>query len=215
LNETVENLPPRKTPAGFHAIILAAGRSSRMQREKSRLTWLEGKPLLLWMVDALSGAGWQTTTVTGPESFAYWKAMLPVDCAVLNPDPARGKTSSLACGVEKLPADAKWILISAVDQPCLPAVYHRLRQAAAVQSAKIILPTSEGSRGHPVVLAGSLRDELLALDENSHGLRGLLDSRRPETYRLPDGDPAECQWDLNTPDAYKEALAWFQKHLPS
>ncbi len=204
-----------KIESGFHAIILAAGRSSRMKRDKAALPWIGEKSLLLWIVDTLSAAGWQTTVVASPETFAHWDSLLPGGCVVLNPDPSRGKTSSLACGVQNLPSDTKWILISAVDQPRLPAFYHRLRREAEAQSAKIIVPVSEGRRGHPVVLAGELRSELLELDESSQGLRGLLEAHRPETYRLPDDDSAESQWDLNTPDAYEKALAFFQKHVPS
>lgn len=203
---------PNPPSSGFHALILAAGRSSRMGREKARLPWVGGKTLLSWMVDALSQAGWKTTAVLGPDSFAYWNATLPAGCAVRNPDPARGKTSSLICGVETLPPDAGWILISAVDQPRPPALYHRLRAAAAAHPAKILVPTREGSRGHPVVLTGALRHELLALEEKSQGLRGLLDSHRAETYRLTDGDAAEWQFDMNTPDAYDRALRSFQEN---
>ena len=36
---------------------MAAGRSSRMGREKSRLPWLDGKMLLPWIVDELTSAG--------------------------------------------------------------------------------------------------------------------------------------------------------------
>jgi len=196
--------------SGFRAIILAAGQSSRMGRDKSRLPWIEGKTLLSWMVDSLSGAGWQTSAVLGPESFAYWNSILPAGCAVLNPDPARGKTSSLTCGVEKLSPETKWILISAVDQPRRPALYKRLREEAETGRVKIIVPTRGASRGHPVVLSGALRDELLALEENSQGLRGLLDAHRSETDRLPDGDTEDQQWDMNTPANYQDALAFFQ-----
>jgi len=201
----------RPLSSGFQAIILAAGRSSRMGREKARLPWIGGKSLLSWMVDSLITAGWQTTAVVGPESFDHWKSTLPPGCAVRNPDPSRGKTSSLTCGVEKLPLNAKWILISAVDQPRHPALYQRLRDEAGSHRGSIIVPTCEGRRGHPVVVAGRLRSELLVLNENSLGLRGLLDAHRAEIYRLPDGDPAERQWDLNTPEAYEEALGVFME----
>jgi len=203
---------PGDSSSGFHAIILASGRSSRMKCEKSRLPWLGGVPLLSWMVQALSAAGWQAKAVVGPESFSRWDAALPAGCAVLNPDPSRGKTSSLACGVEMLPPNAKWILISGVDQPRLLSLYHRLRDEAERCSRQIIVPTHAGRRGHPVVLSGGLRDKLLNLDEHAHGLRGLLDAHPLEIYRLPEGDPEERQWDLNTPDAYDEALQHFQKN---
>lgn len=195
--------------SGFHAIILAAGQSSRMGREKSRLPWIGGQALLSWMVGSLTAAGWQTNAVVGPESFDHWKASLPAGCAVLNPEPTKGKTSSLTCGVEKLPLDVRWILISAVDQPRHPALYLRLREEADAHPAQIIVPTRGGSRGHPVVVPGSLRNELLFLNEKSQGLRGLLDAHRVETYRLPDGDAAEKQWDLNTPEDYEKAKITF------
>ena len=53
--------------ADFHAIILAAGQSARMGREKSSLPWLEGQPLLLWMVEELSAGGWQPVVVLRPD----------------------------------------------------------------------------------------------------------------------------------------------------
>lgn len=184
-----------------------------MGRDKSRLSWLDGKMLLPWMVDELTAAGWSPVVVVGPESFPYWDALLPRGCAVLNPDPERGKTTSLACGAQHLAADTKWILLTAVDQPRLPAIYRRLRAEAVAQPGrKIIVPTPGGRRGHPVVLAGALRGDLLSLEERSRGLRGLLDARAPEIYRLPDGDPAEWQWDLNTPADYEAALEFFRKN---
>ena len=198
------------TTSGFHAIILAAGQSSRMGQDKSRLPWIGGNTLLTWMVETLSAAGWQTSAVLGPQSYTSWNSSLPARCAVLNPDPARGKTSSLVCGMETLPPDTKWILITAVDQPRLPALYQRLRHEAETSRAKIIVPTREGSRGHPVVFSAVLRNELLCLKENSQGLRGLLDAYRSETCRLSGGDTEDQQWDINTPANYQDALAFFQ-----
>ncbi|HEY5707001.1 MAG TPA: nucleotidyltransferase family protein [Terrimicrobiaceae bacterium] len=193
----------------FHAIILAAGQSARMGREKSSLPWLKGQPLLLWIVEQLSAGGWQPVVVLRPEHLCFWGSVLPQGCAVVNPEPERGKTTSLAAGLHHVPREAKWFLLTAVDQPRPQALYRRLREAAHALRKKILVPDHEGRRGHPVVLAGSLRDQLLALDESSQGLRGLLDAHRTETYRLPDCDPEWLRWDLNTPETYVEGLAFF------
>ena len=182
--------------ADFHAIILAAGRSARIGREKSS-----------------SVAGWGPVVVLRRENFAFWKSALPQGCAVLNPEPELGKTTSLAAGLHHVPPDAKWLLLTAVDQPRPPALYRRLREAAQTHSSGIIVPDRLGGRGHPVVLASSMRNELLALDEGSQGLRGLLDAHREETYRLLDCNPAWLRRDLNTPRVYEEALAFFQSQL--
>jgi molybdenum cofactor cytidylyltransferase len=201
--------------AGNFAVILAAGASHRMGREKARLPWLEGKTLLRWMVDALIAAGWQPRAVLGPGQFDDWSAELPAGCAVLNPDPARGKTSSLAAGVQSVPTEARRILITAVDQPRPPALYERLRREADGWRDSILLPDHNGRRGHPVVVPGAAREELLALDEHSLGLRGWLDAHRAETLHLPGCDPLWLKWDLNTPDAYEEALSAFRRGFPS
>jgi molybdenum cofactor cytidylyltransferase len=201
--------------AGFYAVVLAAGKSGRMGREKARLPWLDGKPLLQWTMEALATSGWRPLVVLGPAHFASWAAELPAGCVVLNPDPARGKTTSLAAGIRSVPTDARRILVTAVDQPRPPALYGRLRREAETSTDKILVPDRLGGRGHPVVIAGSARNELLALDENSFGLRGWLDAHRAETRRLPDCDPAWLSWDLNTPDAYEAALGFFRDHLVS
>jgi molybdenum cofactor cytidylyltransferase len=203
----------RRKMADFYAIILAAGQSSRMGREKSSLPWLRGQPLLLWMVEELAAGGWQPVVVLSPQNFAFWNSALPRGCAVANPEPERGKTTSLAAGVQRVPPDAKWLLITAVDQPRPRALYCRLREAAQTHSGKILVPDRQGGRGHPVVLADSLRNQLLALDEGSEGLRGLLDAHREETCRLRDCNPAWLRWDLNTPGDYEEALEFFQSQL--
>lgn len=200
--------------AEYFAVVLAAGNSGRMGREKARLPWLDGKSLLRWTVDTLAGTGWQPLVVLGPEHFAYWDPGLPAGCAVLNPDPARGKTTSLAAGVKAIPGNAERILITSVDQPRPAALYERLRRESEAAHAKILLPDFDGRRGHPVVVAGSVRDELLALDEGSMGLRGWMDAHRAETRHLPDCDPSWLKWDMNTPAAYEEALAVFRRGWP-
>lgn len=199
----------------YFAIVLAAGNSGRMGREKARLPWLDGKSLLQWTVDVLESAGWQPLVVLGPNHFAYWNAELPAGCAVLNPDPSRGKTTSLAAGVQSVQRDATRILITSADQPRPPALYERLRRESETSREKILLPDHCGKRGHPIVIAGSARDELLALGEDSQGLRGWLDAHRAETRRLMDCDPAWLKWDLNTPAEYEEALGFFKNYLVS
>lgn len=178
-----------------------------MGSEKGTLPWLDGKPLLEWTVEALKVAGWQQVAVVRPEHFPAWNRRLP-GSVIANPDPERGKTTSLAAGVRAVPASAAWLLVTAVDQPARPELYRRLRDETLVTGAKILAP----SRGHPLVLAGEFREKLLTLDEASMGLRGLLRTHAPEIQRLPDThDPC---WDLNTPEDYREALAWFKTAPP-
>lgn len=191
------------------AIILAAGASDRMGREKGGLAWLDGKTLLAWMVEALAGVGWQPFVVLGPHNVSNWSGKLPGATVCLNPEPLRGKITSVAAGLEKLPPQCERLLITAVDQPRPPELYRLLAEKA--ESAAIVVPDNAGRRGHPVVFEGRFRNAILAsLAEDRLGLRGFLDEHRGETTRIP--CPADwLRWDFNTPEAYEEALAWFRE----
>lgn len=57
-----------------YALILAAGQSRRMGRPKAFLPWLDEKPLVAWMTEKLTAAGWQPRAVLGPALFEQGKA---------------------------------------------------------------------------------------------------------------------------------------------
>ena len=190
-------------------VILAAGNSQRMGRDKARLPWLDGQMLLPWMVRAFQASGWTPIVVLGPHNHGCWANDLPGARLCLNEQPERGKTTSLALALTAVPASARHIMISAVDQPRLPELYAHLRSMAESRSDSVIVPDEKGHRGHPVVLKAELKEEFERLDENSGGLRGILDRHLASTYRLP-CPPEWMAWDCNTPASYVEALAWFR-----
>lgn len=192
------------------AIILAAGRSGRMGREKAGLPWLDGRSLLYWMAEALLASGWKPRIVLGPQHIDGWRSVLPAEWLVLNPNPEAGKTTSIAAGAASVPDSAEWILISAVDQPRPPALYRRLRAEALRYPENILVPVHEERRDHPIVLRGTVRERLLTLSEEAGGLRGLLNEEAANIRLLTDCMPDWLGWDLNTPADYDEALRHFQ-----
>jgi CTP:molybdopterin cytidylyltransferase MocA len=81
---------------------------------------------------------------------------------VVNPDPERGMLSSLQCGLGAVPADAGAVLFTPVDYPAVaPETIRAL--AASAGSAPLAIPVFEGRRGHPVLIARPLMEEILAL----------------------------------------------------
>jgi molybdenum cofactor cytidylyltransferase len=190
-------------------VILAAGSSQRMGRDKTRLPWLDGLLLLPWMVRAFQAAGWEPIVVLGPHNHAHWAEELAGARICLNERPERGKATSLTLGLAAVPASVRHIMISAVDQPRLPELYTRLRSAAEVRGESVIVPDENGHRGHPVVLRSDLKGEFPRLEEGNEGLRGLLDRHLASTYRLS-CPPEWMAWDCNTPASHEEALAWFR-----
>lgn len=185
-----------------------------MGSDKASLPWLDGVPLLQWMTGALARAGWDPVVVLGPHNHALWAPRLPGALCVRNPHPESGKTTSLAAAARCVPPSAERILISAVDQPRPPALYAALLEESLRRADAVLVPDRAGRRGHPVVLDGALRERLFRLDEGRNGLLGLLDELAASTRRIP-CDPQWVRWDCNTPEAYREARAWFESLSPS
>ena len=198
----------------FIAIILAAGASTRMGRDKAALPWIDGRPLLLWMTSVLGESGWRPIVVVGPHNHSAWRKCIPDASLVVNPSPERGKTGSIATAIRSLRLPAEKLLVTSIDQPRPPTLYQFLREAAVERSEMIVAPNNAGHRGHPVIVDGSLHDRLLTLNEATFGLRGLLNEFRSSTHLLP-CDSTWLQWDCNTPETYRAALEWFQSHLAS
>jgi len=196
------------------AIVLAAGASNRMGRDKAALPWIGGRPLLHWMTMVLVETGWYPIVVLGPHNHSMCRESAPDAKLVLNPRPELGKTSSIATAAGSLRSPVKKILLTAVDQPRPPALYQLLRQASALREEMIVAPNNAGRRGHPVILDGMLCKRLLSLDERDLGLRGLLDEFRSSTHLMP-CDPSWLQWDCNSPEDYGAALEWFRAHSAS
>ena len=196
------------------AIILAAGASTRMGRDKAALPWLGGRPLLQWMTNVLAESGWRPIVVVGPHNQSTWRKFIADANLVVNPSPERGKTGSIATAVRSLRLPVGKLLVTSVDQPRPPALYQLLRQAALERSEMIVAPNNAGRRGHPVIVDGSLRERLLTLNEASLGLRDLLNEFHSSMHLLP-CDSSWLPWDCNTPETYRAALAWFQSHWES
>ena len=80
---------------------------------------------------------------------------------VVNRDWARGMLSSLIAGLDSLPHDVDAAVICLVDHPCVSSRLIRALIEKHHKTGKLIVqPTYRGRRGHPVLFAASLFDEL-------------------------------------------------------
>lgn len=159
------------------AVVLAAGRSSRMGAPKpllpvGRVTAVER------VVGALRDAGVEPIVVVlghEAEALAPLLATLGVVIA-FNADYDSGMFSSAQTGVAALPPGLDAFFVWPVDHPLVrPAVIRALRRgwserglaAGGGPSGLIIHPTCCGRRGHPPLLAASYRSVILSADRGA------------------------------------------------
>lgn len=123
-----------------------------------------------------------------------------------------GMHSSVICGVKNAPAGAEGFMLLLGDQPLIEApVIDRLiaaHRAAGVPG--ITMPVYNGRRGHPVIFAGPLREELTALGDQ--GARAVVNRHAAEIREVP-LDASQVLTDMDTPEAYRAARAQAEKDL--
>ena len=181
------------------AIVLAAGRASRMGRNKL-IAELDGEPIVRRTVAAvLASRARPVVVVTGHEAAAVRDALVGLDVVfVHNPSYADGMSTSLRAGLLAVgPADAALICLG--DMPRL-AGHHLDAVIAAHQGDEtIVVPTFERKRGNPVLWPRRYFAEMAAL-AGDVGARALIERHAEHVLLLPIDDPAILV-DVDTPAA--------------
>jgi len=202
------------------AVVLAAGMSTRMGRNKLLLTFRD-KPLVVHAVDTLlaSKAG-EIIVVLGYESEKVWDRL--EDYAgqvsnggqrrrlrlVKNPDYRDGLSTSVRTGVQAVSPEAEAIMIYLADQPLLePGDVDRIIEAFASAKADdkmIVVPFFKEERGNPVILDASLRDSILGIIGDV-GCKGVI-KRYPEKVYAIEMENDHVVRDVDDVQAYERLV---------
>jgi molybdenum cofactor cytidylyltransferase len=184
------------------AIVLAAGRSTRMGRNKL-MADLEGAPLLLRIVDAaLASRARPVVVVTGHEAERVRAALGQRGVSIVhNPDYEKGLSTSVRCGLEALPAEADAALVCLGDMPRVGApLLDRLIQAFnPVEGRAVCVPTWRGKRGNPVLWGRQFFSEMAALTGDV-GAKHLMAEHPELVVEVPAEDDGVLA-DVDTPEA--------------
>ncbi len=188
------------------AIILAAGRSTRMGANKL-LEPLRGKPLVRHVANAaLASKAHPVIVVTGHQHERVEAALDGLDLAfVPNPDFADGLSTSLKAGIVALPAEVEAVVVLLGDMPLVTseAMNNVIAAFEASPGNIAAIPVYQGEWGNPVLLSRSLFGAVAALQGDA-GARKLLNGRAGEVLEVPVTSDA-ILIDLDTPEALAKA----------
>lgn len=197
--------PPRAPRLG--ALVLAAGRSSRMAGPNKLLLPLDGKPLVRHAVDAALAADLgPVVVVTGHEGEAVRRVLAgcPVEFRD-NPAHAAGLSSSLRVGIGAFDdtVDGAFVLLG--DMPRVTAGHLRRLAAAFApgEGREIAVPTVRGRWGNPLLWARRFFPAMAALD-GDRGARLLAAAERDSLVEIEMADDGVLI-DIDTGAAYAEA----------
>jgi molybdenum cofactor cytidylyltransferase len=187
----------------FTAVVLAAGKSSRMGRNKLLLE-VDGATVLDRLLVSLTSVLGEVIVVTGndPEPIRAIAELHSVS-VVHNPNYEEGMTTSFQAGLRAASADAVFLVLG--DQLGLePGLLLRMIDVMDEdQSVLIVSPAYAGRRGHPTLFRRPLFSEILGLG-GEETLKDIV-LRHESEHRTVDGD----EWtvlDLDTPEDYEKAL---------
>lgn len=189
------------------AIVLAAGKSSRMAPANKLFVEIDGQTMLTRAVGAAKNSQAAHTIVVVGNDAARAKAALPSDVAVVeNPDYASGLASSVRAGIAQVPADCDGAVVLLGDMPLVGAAHvDRLIAAfSPIEGRAICVSAFDGKRGNPVLWGRDFFAEILALD-GDQGARIVMRKHEDLLCEVPMPDDGVLV-DLDT----AEALAAFR-----
>jgi molybdenum cofactor cytidylyltransferase len=187
-------------------ILLAAGESSRMRGAF--------KPLLKWGKRTVIGECVhqmrnsqlaEIFVVLGHREMEIRQTLTGSGVQyAINEDYQRGMLSSVKAGLAMISPNADAALIALVDQPMIDReTIDALINAFNAGGKGVALPTYQGKRGHPVIIAAKYFEEIMRLDEDApEGLRQFIDQRRGDTLEVPVSTAAVIE-DIDLPEDYE------------
>jgi molybdenum cofactor cytidylyltransferase len=159
------------------AILLGAGESKRMGRNKLLLPW-RGKTLLEHCVDTLLRSKIKEVIVVLSDKSKEMRSPLEKSSffmrkklkVTMNPQYRRGMSTSIKKGIQGVDPRSDGILIALGDQPFLKTrTVNALIRAFNQGRGEIIVPSFKKRKGHPVIFHRRFEKELLRLREDVGG----------------------------------------------
>ena len=191
-------------------ILLSAGESTRMGKLKPLLTIRDRTVIETLLEEYLSSSLSEVVLVLGYRASDIKKVIEKNDKLrlVVNKDYKKEMFSSIQAGLQNI-KDAEAVLIGLAD--CLLIDRNIINKMIRnYNMGHILIPTSNGRRGHPIIIPFSLKEEILAASPEETTLRDIL-RRHTDMYQFVEINDDKILFDMDTKEDYERAKALWKK----
>ena len=194
-----------KTPL-VSSILMAAGKSERMGQNKLLMP-LHGDTIVGCTLDNLMASRVSETVVvlgSCAQEVRLAVGERPV-MLVLNPDYARGMSTSLITGLRMVSKQAKFVMVVLGDQPFVtPQTYDLLVENALGTDKGIVVPVYRRQRGNPILIHSGYIPEIMHFAGDVGG-RELLVQYPSDVLEVEVPDEGIII-NVNTPEEYQRRI---------
>lgn len=193
----------------FATVVLAAGKSERMDRNKLLLE-VAGHSILDRVLNAIYKSSVDEVIVVLGHRPEELRSMVEAHGAtvVINQNYDHGMLSSLKVGLRRTSADGVFLVLG--DQIGLkPALLNRMATVMETDlEALIVSPAYKDRKGHPVLFRRSLFPEILNLSP-AKTMREIV-YRNKNNHRLVESD-RWCLFDIDILEDFEQARRFFEE----
>lgn len=185
------------------AIILAAGKSTRMKQQKLLMPF-NGKAIVETVISKIMPVlKSNIMVVLGSNRIEIEEKINEYRVeSCFNKNYEMGMLSSVVCGFNSIPESADAALVFLGDQPQISTEVIRDVIRTWKQSDKgMVIPTFNGKRGHPVLIETKYTEEINRLNPGK-GLRQLMQKFSEDIVEVEVAE-GEILRDIDTPEDYK------------
>ena len=192
----------------IRAILLAAGKGSRMGIQKQLLNW-SGKILLEESIDAILKVDKITElrVVLGYKSDKIKEKIQKIKNEkiriLVNENYDNGMATTIKTGMSNMSSNIKHLMIALGDQPFINKdIIKNIINKYLFVDKECLVPVYKGKRGHPVIIKRELLEEEINKIDGIGGLRQFI-KHKPEEVYFYEIDKKEIIIDLDYYDEYK------------
>lgn len=184
-------------------VILAAGKSTRMKDNKLLLRVNGGTLIENVVKTATRSSADEVVVVLGHEAEKIKERLVRLRCKlVTNRDYMKGQSESVKVGLKATSRNADAVMILPADVALIDAqTINKVADEYRKSRASIVIASHQKQSGHPILLDRQLFPEISQIDEDTLGLKAVINRHRAEIKYVEVGTE-KALIDIDTQDEF-------------